>query len=263
MDRLTIIKVGGAIVEQQDTLSLLLNDFSAVHGAKMLVHGGGRAATRMAERLGVGTQMVNGRRITSADMLDVVTMVYAGLVNKNIVAQLQARRVQALGLTGADADIIRSHRRPPVAIAGDTVDFGFVGDVDRCDGSRLAGLLRQDIVPVVAPITHDGQGSLLNTNADTIASTVATALAPFYDVSLVYCFERPGVLRQPDDDSSVIPHIRKRDFPHLVDAGIVSGGMIPKIENALAACSEGVREVYITRVDQINRKDLGTRISLD
>lgn len=241
-EQLTIVKVGGAVVEDDDQLARLLQDFSAIAGRKVLVHGGGRRATQVAAQLGIETQMVGGRRITDAAMLRVVTMVYGGLVNKSLVARLQAHGVNALGLTGADADVLRSHRRP----LKNGVDYGFVGDVDRADGALLAELIEKGITPVMAPLTHDGQGTLLNTNADTIASETAKALAPFYDVTLVFSFEKPGVLSNPDDDSSVIPTITKADFERYRADGTISGGMLPKIENALAAVEAGVSKVRIT-----------------
>ena len=198
-NKLTIVKVGGAVVEDELQLSQLLKDFSAIEGRKVLVHGGGRKATKMAERLGIETKMVEGRRITDADMLEVVTMVYGGLVNKNLVAKLQANGVNALGLTGADANAIRSHKRP----LKNGVDYGFVGDVDQADGEMLGRLIEAGITPVMAPLTHDGEGHILNTNADTIASETAKALANLYDVTLIFSFEKKGVLRNPDDDDSV------------------------------------------------------------
>lgn len=208
MKPITIIKVGGKIVEQPDTLNQLLNDFARIPGDKLLVHGGGRSATQMATRLGIETKMIDGRRVTDSEMLQVVTMVYGGLVNKNIVAQLQSRGINALGLTGADMNVIQSHRRP-----ANPIDFGFVGDVDKVDGNQLNNIISQGIVPVMAPLTHDRQGSLLNTNADTIAGEVAKALTPYYDVTLIYCFEKAGVLADENDDNSVIPHITHEDPP--------------------------------------------------
>ena len=205
-EKLTIVKVGGAVVEDELQLSQLLKDFSAIEGRKVLVHGGGRKATKMAERLGVETKMVNGRRITDAAMLEVVTMVYGGLVNKNLVAQLQANGVNALGLTGADANAILSHKRP----LKDGIDYGFVGDVDAGNGEMLSKLIEAGITPVMAPLTHDGKGHILNTNADTIASETAKALANIYNVTLIFSFEKKGVLSNPDDDDSVIPVITKR-----------------------------------------------------
>ncbi len=250
MKPITIIKVGGAIVEDEDSLNQLLDRFARVDGQKILVHGGGRRATKVAAALGIESKMVEGRRITDAGMLEVVTMVYGGLVNKGIVAQLQARGINALGLTGADADAIRSHRRP----LKNGIDYGFVGDVDHVRGDLLQSLLAQDIVPVIAPLTHDGQGHMLNTNADTMASETAKALAPYADVTLVYCFEKPGVLSDPDDDSSVIPVITHDDFNRLTADGIISGGMKPKVENALAAVSAGVRRVIITQASAIGQE---------
>ena len=255
MRNITIIKVGGAIVEDHDRLNDLLDRFASLDGPKVLVHGGGRRATKVASALGIETKMVDGRRITDADMLEVVTMVYGGLVNKNIVARLQARHVNALGLTGADMNVILSHRRP----LRNGVDYGFVGDVDQVDGHALASLLERGVIPVMAPLTHDGRGSLLNTNADTIAAETAKALTPFFDVTLVYCFEKAGVLANPDDDGSVIPVITKSDFARLTSDGTISGGMKPKIENALAAVDKGVRRVIITKAEALG-SDAGTTI---
>ena len=222
----------------------------------MLVHGGGRRATQVAAQLGIESKMVNGRRITDAEMLQVVTMVYGGLVNKNLVAKLQAQGVNALGLTGADMDVLRSHRRP----IKNGVDYGFVGDVDKADGARLQQLIEQGITPIMAPLTHDGAGNILNTNADTIAAETAKALAPYYDVTLIFCFEKAGVLADANDDSSVIPAINHEDFSRYVADGTISGGMIPKIENALAAVDAGVERVIITLANAIDGKH-GTVIS--
>lgn len=249
-EKLTIVKVGGAVVEDELQLSQLLKDFSAIEGRKVLVHGGGRKATKMAERLGVETKMVNGRRITDAAMLEVVTMVYGGLVNKNLVAQLQANGVNALGLTGADANAILSHKRP----LKDGIDYGFVGDVDAGNGEMLSKLIEAGITPVMAPLTHDGKGHILNTNADTIASETAKALANNYDVTLIFSFEKKGVLSNPDDDDSVIPVITKEDFERYKADGTISGGMLPKIENALRAVEAGVSRVIITLATAIDGK---------
>ena len=250
-EHLTVAKVGGAVVEDEQQLSQLLDHFAAFTGHKVLVHGGGRSATRIAASLGIESRMVNGRRITDADMLRVVTMVYGGLVNKNIVARLQARGIDALGLTGADMDVIRSHRRPIAE-----VDYGFVGDVDRADGKKLSMLINQGIIPIMAPLTHDGKGNMLNTNADTIAGEVAKALAPYFDVTLVYSFEMPGVM---DANGRVIPEITRESFQKYVDEGVISGGMIPKIENALQAVSAGVGQVVITQASAIDGKQ-GTKV---
>lgn len=250
MEKVTIVKVGGAVVEDNEQLAQLLTDFAAIPGKKVLVHGGGRRATKVAAALGIESKMVNGRRITDARMLEVVTMVYGGLVNKNLVAKLQAKGVNALGLTGADMDVIHSHKRP----VKDGVDFGYVGDVERANGKMLQTLIQEGITPVMAPLTHDGNGNILNTNADTIASETAKALAPYYDVTLIYSFEKKGVLSNPDDDNSVIPVITRSDFEKYQADGTIGGGMIPKIENALAAVDAGVKEVIITLATAIDGK---------
>ena len=255
MKQLTVIKVGGAVVEDEAQLSQLLKDFSSIAGPKVLVHGGGRSATKVAAQLGIETKMVNGRRVTDAEMLDVVTMVYGGLVNKRVVARLQAHGVNAIGLTGADVDVIRSHKRP----LKNGIDYGFVGDVDKADGHMLSTLIEAGITPVMAPLTHDGQGNILNTNADTIAAETAKALAPYYDVTLTFCFEKKGVLSNPDDDDSVIPVITRDDFNRYVADGTIAGGMIPKIENALDAIQAGVNKVVITKADALGQ-DSGTVI---
>ena len=247
--KITVIKVGGAIVEDSDKLNILLDEFSAIKGNKVLVHGGGRRATKVAASLGIETKMIDGRRITDADMIDVVTMVYGGLVNKNVVAHLQSKGVNALGLTGADANRILSHKRP----IKDGVDYGFVGDVDKVDAKALMTLINGGITPVIAPLTHDGRGQILNTNADTMAGETAKGLAlEKNDVTLIYCFEKPGVLQNPDDDNSVIPVITSKDYKKYVIDGTISGGMIPKIENALAAVNVGVTQVIITSFDALN-----------
>jgi len=247
---LFIIKVGGAVVEDEAQLRQLLSDFRNIEGRKILVHGGGRRATAIAAKLGIETKMVNGRRVTDAEMLEVVTMVYGGLVNKTIVARLQALGIDAAGLTGADMDCIRSHRRPPVSISGQegaTLDYGFVGDVDSVSSAKIAHFIEAGITPVIAPLTHNGQGQMLNTNADTIAAEVAKGMAAEgYDVTLVYCFEKAGVLANADDETSVIPLITSDSFRQLVADGTISGGMLPKIENALAATHAGVSRVLIT-----------------
>ena len=254
MEKLTLIKVGGKIVEEPETLQQLLRDFSSIEGYKVLVHGGGRSATKVAAQLGIESKMVNGRRITDADMLNVVTMVYGGLVNKNIVAGLQSLGINALGLTGADMDIMRSDNRPVK-----DVDYGFVGDVKEVNADLLSSLIRQGIVPVLAPLTHDKQGHMLNTNADTIAGEAAKALAKYFDVTLMFCFEKKGVLRDENDDDSVIPEINREAFKEYVEAGIIQGGMIPKLENAYQAIDAGVKEVIITQASEIH-KNSGTKV---
>ena len=254
MEKLTLVKVGGKIVEEKESLDALLASFNSLDGLKFLVHGGGRSATKIAEQLGIETKMVNGRRITDEAMLKVVTMVYGGLVNKNIVAKLQSMGLNALGLTGADLGYMTSDKRPVK-----DVDYGFVGDVKKVDSDILADLIAKGVVPVLAPLTHDGKGNLLNTNADTIAGEAAKALAKHFDVTLVFCFEKKGVLRDENDDDSVIENIGKADFEKYVADGTIQGGMIPKLENAFAAIDAGVKQVVITKADQLG-KNTGTTV---
>lgn len=254
-DRLTIVKVGGKIVEEPETLAQLLQDFSSIDGFKMLVHGGGRSATKIATQLGIETKMVDGRRITDTEMLNVVTMVYGGLVNKNIVAGLQSCGIDALGMTGADMNIIRSEKRPVK-----TVDYGWVGDVKEVNGNALSSIIKSGIVPVIAPLTHDGCGHILNTNADTMAGECAKGLSDYFDVHLVFCFEKSGVLRDENDDKSVIERIDKTIYKELLETGIVSGGMIPKLDNAFAAIDAGVSEVIITKAQMLNDLSSGSHL---
>lgn len=256
-EHLTIIKVGGKIVENSESLNSLLKDFAAVEGKKLLVHGGGRSATQMAARLGVETKMVDGRRITDEAMLEVVTMVYGGLVNKRIVAGLQALGIDAVGLTGADMNIVLSDKRKVSA-----VDYGWVGDVKRVNAEAVVTLIESGCCPVVAPLTHDGCGHMFNTNADTMAGEMAKAMAAHYDVTLMFCFEKPGVLADENDDSSLIPTITPAVLDDLKRRGVVSGGMIPKLDNAIACVSAGVESVVITQADRIADPYAGTKICL-
>lgn len=254
MDRLTIIKVGGRVVEEAESLNAVLTQFNRISGQKILVHGGGRSATELANKLGIETQMVDGRRITSAEMLDVATMVYGGLVNKRIVANLQAMNCNALGLTGADLGLIQSKKRPV-----DKIDYGFVGDIENVNSLDLRILLNENIVPVIAPLTHDGKGQLLNTNADTIASEIARELSNHYSVFLFYCFEKRGVLTDPDDESTMINELDSTHFNQYKADGIISAGMIPKLENGFRAKRQGVKEVLITNPENI-ATGRGTRL---
>ncbi|WP_102408269.1 acetylglutamate kinase [Parabacteroides bouchesdurhonensis] len=255
MEKLILIKVGGKIVEEEKTLHNLLHDFSTIEGYKVLVHGGGRSATKLAAQLGIESKMVNGRRITDMETLKIVTMVYGGLVNKNIVAGLQALGINALGLTGADMNLMRSDKRPVAE-----VDYGYVGDVKEVNADLLASLIHQGVVPVLAPLTHDKQGHMLNTNADTIAGEAAKALAKHFDVTLMFCFEKKGVLLDENDDESVIPEINREAFKRYVEQGVIQGGMIPKLENSFQAIDAGVKQVVITQASEIHR-GTGTKIS--
>ena len=252
---LNIIKVGGAIVEDEESLKGLLMSFSGLRGKKILVHGGGKIATEIAARLGIETQMIDGRRITSAEMLKVVTMVYGGLVNKDIVARLQALGENAIGLTGADMNLIMSVKRPV-----DLVNFGYVGDVKYVNTRSLKSILEAGAVPVLAPLTHDKEGTMLNTNADTIASSVARALAGDYSVTLTFCSSTPGVLRNLDDPTTLVKTISKSDFDSMVSDGIISEGMIPKLQNAFEAINDGVSKVVITSPSDLSG---GTTILAD
>jgi acetylglutamate kinase len=247
MNQLTIVKVGGKVVEEPKLLKALLKDFSLIAGYKIFVHGGGRLATQIAEKLGIKSQMIEGRRITDAETLKVVTMVYAGLINKNIVAQMQALSLDAIGLTGADMNLMLSMKRQVK-----DVDYGYVGDVKETNAPVLNELLNQNFVPVIAPITHDGYGQLFNTNADTIAGEIAKALAYSFNVRLIYCFEKKGVLRDEKDEDSVIKSIDKEEFTRYKETGIIKDGMIPKMENAFKAIAAGVKEVIITCASDVN-----------
>ena len=247
MEKLTIVKVGGKIVEEPNSLNQLLSDFSKISGYKVLVHGGGRSATSLATKLGIESEMVNGRRITDKEMLKVVTMVYGGLVNKQIVAGLQAIGVNGLGLSGCDLNYMRSEKRPVT-----DVDYGYVGDVKEVNAGILVDLILKGVVPVLDPLTHDNAGNLLNTNADTIASEAAKALSDFFDVTLMYCFEKKGVLLNENDDESVISELTPSLFKKYITDNTIQGGMIPKLENSFEALKAGVKQVVITRADLIH-----------
>jgi len=260
MKQLTIIKIGGNVIDNSHKLHEFLLDFTALPGDKILVHGGGKIATELGVSLGIEPKMVEGRRITDIETLRIVTMVYAGLINKNMVAQLQAKGCNAIGLTGADGNVIQAVKRP-VGI----VDYGFVGDLDETSVSvtTLNSLLNSNLVPVLCAITHDGDTQLLNTNADTIASAVAVAMSAHYETRLIYCFEKKGVLRNVEDESSLVTEIRSSEFESLKEEGVVSGGMIPKLHNAFEAIKKGVSAVYIGKADelsQINLQGFGTRL---
>ena len=254
MDRLTIIKVGGKVVEEPESLNALLDQFKKISGNKILIHGGGLAATDLANRLGLETKMVDGRRITDSKMLEVVTMVYGGLINKKIVAELQARDCNAIGLSGADLDLIRARKRQV-----EEIDYGFVGDVEEVNTRELRLLINENAIPVLAPLTHDGKGNLLNTNADTIASSIAIELSNHFNVYLFYCFEKKGVLLNPNDENRIIYDLDSLLFKQYQQEGIISAGMIPKLENGFLAKKKGVKEVLITNAENI-ATGRGTRL---
>jgi len=242
MKSLIVLKIGGNVIDNPSVLEDVLRDFAALQSHKILVHGGGKIASKLMEKLGIVPKMVEGRRITDRETLDIVTMVYGGLINKNIVASLQSHTCNAIGLTGADANLIPAVKRPVK-----DVDYGFVGDLkhDVISTDILVNLIESGLVPVLAPITHDGGGTLLNTNADTIASNVAVAMAKAFRVQLVFCFEKKGVLRDPNDDDSVIEFLNEELFQQYKNDGIITTGMIPKLDNAFAALHRGVSEIRI------------------
>jgi len=240
MEKLSIIKIGGNIIEDESSLHEFLKLFSNLTGKKILVHGGGKKATQMAAKLGIASTMVNGRRITDAATLEVITMVYGGLVNKNIIAKLQSLGINAIGLSGADGNTILSSKRPVKEI-----DYGFVGDVKNVDNQAIEVLINHDFTPVFCAITHDGNGQLLNTNADTITSQIAVSMSKNYETSIYYCFELNGVLEDINDKNSVIKHINSKSYSTLLSDGIIADGMLPKLENCFNALKNGVRAVFM------------------
>ncbi|SEJ16094.1 N-acetylglutamate kinase [Dyadobacter koreensis] len=249
---LYVVKIGGNVIDNPEACSRFLEAFSKLSGTKILVHGGGKVATQIAAKLQIETQMVDGRRITDKPMLDVVTMVYGGLVNKNLVAMLQAAGCNAIGLTGADGGIIRSVKRPVK-----TIDYGFVGDIEEVNDIQVNALLHSSLVPVIAPLTYSNDGLLLNTNADTMASAMAVAMAGHYDVNLIYCFEKKGVLSDPEDDNSVISSLTPGQYIGFKDSGAINKGMIPKLDNAFAALNTGVAKVTICHADELREAAIG------
>ena len=245
-ETLLVVKIGGNVIDNPEACSRFLTDFAKLPAPKILVHGGGKVATQIAAKLQIETQMVDGRRITDKSMLDVVTMVYGGLVNKNLVAELQAAACNAIGLTGADGGIIRSVKRPVK-----TIDYGFVGDIEEVNNEQINALLNSKLVPVIAPLTYSSEGLLLNTNADTMASATAVAMAKQYEVSLIYCFEKKGVLSDPENDDAVIASLIPKTYSDYKDSGVINKGMIPKLDNAFAALNDGVKKVTICHADDL------------
>ena len=243
---LNIIKVGGNIIDHPEKLSTFLKDFAKLEGYNILVHGGGKVASQLASSMGLEVKMVEGRRVTDHEMLEVVTMVYAGLVNKKVVAQLQSYGCNAMGFSGADGNAIQSHKR-----IVKTVDYGFVGDIDHVNGAMIFDMMQKGIVPVFSAITHDKQGQLLNTNADTIASSLAVALSHFVETRLIYCFELAGVLKDIKDENSLIAKINATSYEALKEEGIISQGMIPKLDNCFEAIQKGVRSVAICKAERL------------
>ena len=261
---LYVIKIGGNVIDNSENLYRFLKDFTALPGNKILVHGGGKAATLLSETLGIEPKLVDGRRITDIETLRVVTMVYGGLINKNIVAQLQRSGTNAIGLTGADGDFIRAKKRPVK-----NIDYGFVGDLDEnsINPKNITSLMEAGFTPVFCALTHDGEGQLLNTNADTIASALAVALAKDYDTTLIYCFEKKGVLKDIDDENSLINEINHGYYEELKKQQVIHSGMLPKLDNAFNAIACGVKEVIIGHSGDLGNltaeQPFGTRLNSD
>jgi len=258
MEKLSIVKIGGNIIEDESSLKAFLKLFSNLEGKKILVHGGGKRATHIASKLGIESKMINGRRITDADTLEVITMVYGGLVNKNVVAKLQAQNINAIGLTGADANSITSDKRPVKDI-----DFGYVGDVKKVAYQSIDKLIQAEFTPVFCAITHDGNGQLLNTNADTITSQVAVGMSELYETTIYYCFELNGVLEDINDKNSVIKHINTKLYSELLEKTIIADGMLPKLENCFDALKNGVKTINMGNTSMLtNENDNFTQITL-
>jgi len=247
MQQLLIIKIGGNVIDQPEALKVFLDDFAPIPGKKILIHGGGKIATDISRTLGIEVQMIDGRRITDAETLKVVTMVYGGLINKTIVSGLQVRGCNAIGLTGADANVMAAKKR-----VDKNIDYGFVGDIEQVNGGPIMQFLNVGLTPIFAPLTHDGKGVMLNTNADTIAAALASALCKHYETRLIYCFDKKGVLASTDDDS-VIPQLNQRQYQDLKAKGVVIKGMLPKLDNAFATLQAGVHTVTLCHAAQIQR----------
>jgi acetylglutamate kinase len=256
--KLTVIKIGGEIINNTEKLESFLEDFSSVEAPKILIHGGGKIATALSGKLGIETRMHEGRRITSKENLDVVTMVYAGLINKNITASLQSKACNAIGLSGADANTIRASKRPEIP-----TDFGFVGDIKSVNPNVIDAFIENQMTPVFSAICHDGSGQLLNTNADTIATEVAIAMSVKYDTELIYCFDKKGVLMDVNDDDSVVENINAADYRNLREQNVIHDGMLPKMENAFHALNNNVSKVMIGNTNFIkNRTEAHTLLTL-
>ena len=247
MEKLYVIKIGGNIIDNEEALSKFLTDYASLNAKKILIHGGGKVATDISAGLGIEAKMVDGRRITDTETLKIVTMVYGGLINKRVVAALQSKNCNAIGLTGADANIVKSKKRP----VKNGIDYGFVGDVESVKSEILAALIHTDLYPIIAPLSHDGEGNMLNVNADTMASVISVALSKLFEVHLIYCFELKGVLEKFEDKNSVISEITPTRYIELKEKGIISKGMIPKLDNSYDAINAGVTSVRICHADDL------------
>lgn len=244
--KLSVIKIGGNVLDDEQCFMRFLDLFASVDGAKILIHGGGKLASQLSAQLNISAQMIEGRRVTDEETLKIITMVYAGYINKNIVAQLQSRSCNAIGLSGADGNLIRAHKR-----TNRNPDYGFAGDVDEVNSEFVQQLLNTAFTLVIAPVTHDKQGQLLNTNADTIAQEIAQAMSGTYETQLIYCFEKSGVLKNIQDEGSSIPFITEENKQQLINEGIIHSGMLPKVHNAFIALQKGVNRITIGRWDKL------------
>ncbi|MDP5061636.1 MAG: acetylglutamate kinase [Maribacter sp.] len=257
-NKLSVVKIGGNVIEDEKALAIFLTAFAKLEGLKILVHGGGKLATQLATKLGIESKMIDGRRITDAETVDIITMVYGGLANKKIVAQLQAKKINAIGLSGADGDSIHAHKRPVKEI-----DYGFVGDIDGVNSDLISNLLSINLTPVFCALSHDGAGQLLNTNADTIASEIAIGMAKTYETTLYYCFEKKGVLLDITDDNSVVKHINKTTYKELLSEGVIADGMLPKLHNCFHALNNTVEKVCLGDVTMLDKNtELFTTLTL-
>jgi acetylglutamate kinase len=246
METLKVIKIGGNIIDSQDALKVFLANFSKLKGPKILVHGGGKLATKLAHQMNIKVKMIQGRRVTDNPTLEIITMVYAGKINKGIIAELQANKCNAIGFSGADGNTIISVKRPVM-----NIDFGFVGDIVKVNTETVNLLLNNKITPVFCAITHDTNGQLLNTNADTIASELAIAFADIYKVELYYCFEKKGVMKDINDDDSIIKNINSKNYQNLIDQGLITDGMLPKLVNCFNAIKNNVKKVCVGRSEML------------
>ncbi|WP_282075151.1 acetylglutamate kinase [Maribacter aquivivus] len=257
-NKLSVVKIGGNVIEDEKALAVFLTAFAKLDGLKILVHGGGKLATQLATKLGVESKMIDGRRITDAETVDIITMVYGGLTNKKIVAQLQAKNINAIGLSGADGDSIQAHKRPVKEI-----DYGFVGDIDGVNSELISNLLSINLTPIFCALSHDGAGQLLNTNADTIASEIAIGMASTYETTLYYCFEKKGVLMDITDDNSVVKNINTTTYKELLSAGVIADGMLPKLHNCFHALNHTVKKVCLGDVTMLDKNtELFTTLTL-
>lgn len=257
MEVLSIVKIGGKIINEKALLDQFLSSFKQIEGAKILVHGGGRAATDLSKRLAINVTMIDGRRVTDAATLNIAVMTYAGLINKSIVASLQSFGCTAIGLSGADGNVIQAHKRHVKDI-----DYGFVGDIDQVNGKLLNQFLGSNIVPVLCPLTHDNKGQLLNTNADSIAAKVTAEMSKYFTVNLKYCFEYNGVLENVDDPNSILKEVNKEQSANYISSGVFADGMIPKVENAFSALENGADSVHICGINHVHEKSPGTKFIL-